>query len=306
MAALALYGKHRIIVSDDSDPKFRAWLSELTEQHRDEWNLILTDGYVSEAHEPAERAVFVVPDGDADWSAYPPKLPLTDAAGFLQLPFLALLENWSSDKGFLLSVATNEQRDFLNKMVARGALQFENGGGISNMPKRVQSLTQTVGTNLRMWAMFDGDALRPGAPSADSERLRVACESGGVPHHQLSRRCIENYLPQPVITSWANRSVKSRPDRTRKLRAFYRMNEAQRFHFNMKNGFRRDAGRTDATADNLYNGVSAADRTCLADGFDDGIAESFGSGDISEIDLRADGSWDELSSMVSKLVALVR
>jgi hypothetical protein len=304
LASVALQGRHRIIVADDQDADFRQWFDELPPDHRDEWSLILADAYETEAIEPARRSIGVKASGETNWESNPPELPLNEAVEFLQLPFMAMLEDWSSDRRFLSAVASPEQRSYLEKMEQKGALQFDNGGGISNMPKRIKVLADIPGTTLRLWVLFDGDGLVPGAPSADSERMRNRCVESCVPHHQLTRRNIENYITEPALKAWA--VGQHRAVRTRKVRALFRMTDPQRHHFNMKNGFAKDAKRRDANAGTLFDSVSHRDRETLSDGFGDQIADLLDPQAISEADLKADGSWAELKGIVSDLVELVR
>lgn len=306
LAHLAFEGAHRIFIEDDADPRFLEWLNQLGPGHRDEWNLVLSDAYDTEAREPAQRHIRVTRSGTSAWDAQPPQLNLSDAVGYLRLPFVAMLEDWHSDKGFLLAVATPEQRAILDRMEKANTLQFQNGGGISNMPKQIQAMTETPGANFRMWAMSDSDAMLPGKPSSDALRFVQVCRERSVPHHQLTRRSIENYLPQANLESWSRNSGQHRAVRLRRVRALSRLSRDQRSHFNMKNGFSRDAKRTDASAGELYQGVNPTDLATLDEGFGDDVAGIYLADVVTEANLRDDESWMELNEMISNLVALVR
>jgi hypothetical protein len=159
----------------------------------------------------------------------------------------------------------------------------------------------------RMWVMFDSDAMTPGAPSSDSEALRAACQD--IAHHQLRRRYAESYLTRSALHGWAA-GVPRRADRERRLdmfQAFVAMTDDQRHHYNMKHGFDSDAGRTDATAGDLYANVSPAERQALAHGFGDDIAQLFAGESVTEADLRRDTSaWSELRPVLVDLLARIR
>lgn len=306
IAALALDGRHRLWVEDDTSPEFATWFNGLSQQQQDEWQLIIDEGYGLEAREPALRDVVITRANAADWQATPPRLPLADALTYLAAPFRALLEDWSSDHGFLMAVALPEERRLLESLTAKGALVFENGGGITNMPRKVAAIAGTPGGALRLWVMFDGDAMQPNVWSADAARLFSVCEEHQVPRKRLTRRCIENYLPLETLHEWADRPGAGRTEKIRSYRAFVRLEARQRNHFNMKDGFDQDAKRTDATAGDLYEGIQEHDRRFLAKGFGGDIAKLFVDIGVNEAQLTADGSWDELSEMVGTLIALVR
>jgi hypothetical protein len=84
------------------------------------------------------------------------------------------------------------------------------------------------------------------------------------------------------------------------------MGAGQRHHFNMKAGFARDAQRADATAGDLYDDVTPADRLQLANGFGAQISMLFQTGHVAEHDLRRDSGWTELRPVVQALFAFLR
>ncbi len=65
------------------------------------------------------------------------------------------------------------------------------------MPKRVKAASEKGKVEtMRLWLLFDSDALTPGQPSAHSNALKVLLRGGGVFFYQLTRRNIENYIPK--------------------------------------------------------------------------------------------------------------
>lgn len=306
IANLALDGRHRLWVADEQSQAFLDWFGALPLSQQEEWRLILDEGYRLEALEPAVRELVVTRGGAAEWKTSPPKLSLDEAANYLNAPFVVLLEDWRSDRDFLLAVASAELRKYILDMVRIGAVAFENGGGITNMLGRAEALGAAPSDATRLWIMFDGDGMRPDKCGSDAEKLHDICEKHSIPKHRLIRRSIESYLPPPALGDWADNPRSGRRERIRAYRAFNRLSAPQRHHYNMKDGFDQDAKRTDATAGNLYDGLDPQDRKWLAGGFGNDIAKLYANGVATEERLRADESWDELSGMVGKLVELIR
>ncbi|QJU58373.1 hypothetical protein HL653_11850 [Sphingomonas sp. AP4-R1] len=265
-------------------------------QEREEWELALSDAYSLESREPADRAALVLPIPQSVWNTTPPRLTLSDAATFVQQPFLALLENGTSDRSFILAVASTAERSFFERMEAAGSLFFESAGGITSLTRRVNNLDAP--TRHRMWALFDSDALRPNAPSGQSNQAVAACVAASVPHHRLQRRSIENYLPSGQLQTWANASGAGRQERLRKVRALGRLSGEQRAHWSMKGGFAGDENRQGDSAGALFVTVEAADRATLRTGFGDHVWEIFRDNLIGDNDLTADNSIAELQVVI--------
>lgn len=304
IAWVAFQGRHRLLLSDDKDQRFLAWLNGLDIQHQEEWQLLMSEAFSLESREPAERAVVVTVLAQSDWTIVPPRLTLTDAAAFLQRPFIALLEDSSSDRGFLRAVASSAERAFFDRMEEIGGLTYENGGGITSMTRRVGSLTPEA--RARMWALFDSDALQPGQPSGQSQNTAQACNLANIPFHQLSRRSIENYLPLSVLKLHAEASGNARAERLKRVRALQRLTADQKAHWSMKSGFDGDARRNDGVAGDLFANVTEADRQTLNSGFGDHVADLFLTSAILETELDDDGSLHELRGMTNRLVAFLR
>lgn len=304
IAWTAFQGRHRVIISDDQDARFRTWLGGLSHQERDEWELVLSDAYSLESREPAERTVLVLPIPQSQWDTTPPRLSLNDAATFVQRPFLALLEDGTSDRSFLRAVATSAERSFFDRMETVGGLLFESAGGISSLTRRVNNLDAP--TKHRIWALFDSDALQPNAPSGQSEQAVQACIAASIPHHRLQRRSIENYLPLGPLQMWANASGSTRQDRLRKVRALGRLSDQQRAHWSMKGGIAGDENRQGDSAGALFESVTDADKATLRTGFGDHVWEIFRDYTIRDDDLAADNSINELRSVTAKLTQLLR
>jgi hypothetical protein len=74
----------------------------------------------------------------------------------------------------------------------------------------------------------------------------------------------------------------------------------------MKNGFERDARRTDASAGSLYADISQDDRRALAHGFGDDIGSLFAGELVTEADVRRSTGWAELRPALLDLLGRMR
>ncbi len=242
----ALEGRHRIEV-DLQEPLVLAWLEMQSAGVQEEIRVAVDWSVEAEALEPSAIRVVVGNYQQNDWTKQPLQIKLDDARVFLDAPFSLVLEDATSDRDFLLKMLTPEERAFIVAQLNRGFLRVDHGGGLPNMGKQVAQRNLVPSSRYKTWVLFDSDALKPGAPSAGSELLRLIC--GDIPHHQLQRRCVESYLPPQALHAWAatGKQRELRQARFRLVGAFLRMRAEQRHHFNMKNGFAQDAKRTDAS-----------------------------------------------------------
>lgn len=308
IANYALLERHRLIVVDEEHADYLGWLAELPANAREEWTFVSQRGYEREALEPARYRICVEDRLVSDWAAPVPVLSIKDANQLLGLPFHVVLEDAVSDKYFLLKAATPEQRELLEGKEARGELSFENGGGISSMPRWVQTaIAEGNAYHMRRWFMFDSDALTPGQPSGQSEVLRNACRQAGIEHHQLRRRAIENYIPRPALESWTYGNGKvNRLAREPVMRAFANLSEQQRHHFNMKDGMLGDSKRKDANAGTLFDDQGVKEKVSLQSGFGSDVATLFSTEIISEEMMDRDGALAEMRPVINGLLAQMR
>jgi hypothetical protein len=299
---LGFEGWHRVQIDPPYEPaanrSINQWLQRLDERTGEEVELALEIGM--------EQAVFGLPSdlsiriGDvraAEWTANPPRLPLAEALRLLRKPLRLLVENRHNDGAFLRAVAPSPWRGRLRDALDRGQIEIEHGGG-SDMKTRLERAS--LEEALRLWALFDSDAREPGHPSAASEALRLICCHKGIPHRQLSRRAIENYLPVKALQGWAHSSFGNlRTSRRRKADAFAGMRPDQRHHYNMKHGFQGD--RKDGIP-SFYEAF--ADHSDLQGGFGQDIASLYHQEQllIREEWLAQDGQQKETLDMVQSIL----
>ncbi|MEZ4293800.1 MAG: hypothetical protein R3B70_02405 [Polyangiaceae bacterium] len=261
------------------------------------------------ARTPSKRTVNVARQAVSDWTSRPPSLTLPDAAMLLGMPFGLMFENWRSDYKFLLAAANPQQRAEITQWKQLGWAELHNGGGLSDMQNRVEEIKkEEPARRLALWLLFDSDARTAGKPSRQSRDLFGAC-GRLIPRHQLTRRSIENYVPERALRAWAAK----KGDTTLKHRvdAFYSMSDAeQRHHFPMKGGLESDRGSADGENQDLYGPerLRPALRARLERGFGDKLRDVFadeGIG-IQTHDLRRDGSFDELNSAIGELLGWMK
>jgi hypothetical protein len=308
---LGLQRRHRLQVEDDQSPEVRAWLDGLNPQQRDDCQQVLKAGFELESREPSRHELWVARVDAPDFTSHPPRLPLLLALQVLSRPFRLVVENRGADRAFLLCMCTPQQRGFLLEYEQAGFLEFENGNGLESMSERANSLKSEPHALLLHYFLFDSDALQPGQPSAQSEKLRRTC-GHRLPHYQLRRRFIESYLPLNAIRGWAygrpRREI--REQRGARFQAYARLRTEQRYYYNVKHGFSGDAGRIAQreTPGSLFDGVSDADLRTLENGLDRSLAELYEppGQHVTEPDLRTDGGWAEMNPVVSEIIARIR
>jgi hypothetical protein len=167
-------------------------------------------------------------------------LGVDSARRFLGRPLRILMENVLSDGVFLDTVL-----DVLGSAELRvlrdckpPALEYHSAGGSGEIPKQVDYHLDDPawrGIPSRLFVFTDSDGLRPGERDPKAQRVEDCCKERGVPYHILSKRCVENYLPQEALEAWAAlpENVRSKP----RAAALARLDMEQRDHFPMKNAF---------------------------------------------------------------------
>lgn len=276
---LGATGRHRIVVVDEEAPAYTAWLAALDAETRDEWEHVVGLGFRQNAQEPSFHEIHVVAAGESTWSAAPPSLTVEDALDLLQRPYRILVENGFSDRAFLFSMCDRPTREFLAERSAREWVEVEHCGGNDHLGKRAREVRNSVAARMRCSALFDGDGLRPGRPSAESNAIRDLCYPD-VHHHQLERRAIENYLPKSALERWCKQAQgRARLERSAQVEALFALREEQRAHYNMKEGFEKDVPNAHR-AGPLWDDVQGEARRLLDKGLDKHIAQLYRDGHV--------------------------
>lgn len=233
-------------------------------------------------------------------------LPPQLAAEYVSTPLTVLMENSETDGLFLNTVLDvlapkelNEQRQ-----QAPDSIYYDSRGGCGEIPKRLEfyvNNAQRKGIPPRVIAFTDSDGNIPGELHNNAQLVKEACESAQIPCLVLSKRTIENYIPDEVFDAW----IPNNPsyEKRRIVDAIKQMTPAQRDHYPMKKGFKRSPGKPRIPT--LYTGISDSDLAELDKGLGKDvikILEEFRGVLTPEALLRQDGQ-DELLRLVELIAA---
>ncbi len=170
--------------------------------------------------------------------AVPPMtLQPADAKDVLDLPVHVVVENAESDRAFLDALIQAFSRTILRTSLNKGWCVVVSAGGCGEIVKRVKELVKKVQIGPRRILVFaDSDRLIPDSFTTTPTKtapMRVLEECHKEYHVEvilLQKREIENYLPLEALEGCA-------PEKKHVLKAFTKLNRAQRDHYDMKNGF---------------------------------------------------------------------
>lgn len=253
--------------------KANPWLNQASPRRKEDWQNA-TDWAVLDASSYRLRT-FIADNGTVATSG-PAHITLAEAIELTERTAFLWVENSRNDRRFLLSMMPADKRDILKEWEKNKNFEFRNGGGLGEARKSMEELSETNQLDPRMnWALFDSDAESPGHRSNEAQLMIDFCTRNVIDHYCLERRAIENYLPQKALWNWVikcqgNRDM--REERRKKMDAFKRMSDAQRYHFHLKNGWPKTPS---TTVQNLYADISPADKQVLANGIDQNIASLY-------------------------------
>lgn len=182
---------------------------------------------------------------------------------------------------------------------------MEHCGGNDHLEKRAKEARKHAGTRMRHSAIFDGDGMRPGSPSAKSRGIRDLCYPE-VHHHQLERRAIENYLPRAALERWVKLTQgQARRERAAQVAALFALSADQRAHYNMKEGFAGDIPNARRAGD-LFNGLSAETLRLLNEGLDKKIAKLYQDGAVRYHELEKTAQIESVQAFAREIVERIR
>lgn len=237
-------GRHIVLTdhpSPNKNPHFQAWLAGRDRHVRDFVTAALDRGLRAYSNATTVVKVRVADRKQSHWEGQPPSLSLDDAAFLMALPLHVVLEDRLSDKHFLLCVLPRPKKEELQRAFARGWCRAEHGGGLGSMRRYIKSVAHEPAERLRTWLLFDRDTEVSGEPSLQSRLVKTDCEKHSLPHHQLSRRSIENYLPPQAFDWWAaDKRGEAYEKRRQLVHEFKAMGPEKRHHLNLKDHFHKD------------------------------------------------------------------
>lgn len=290
--------RHRILVQ--RGPCFQRWFASFSAEAREPFEAALDFSQEIETREPARA------ENEIRIGASAGCMPIDKALERLGRAFLLFLENDRSDRAFLESVASPPHRQRLQIMRTKGWIEFRSRSGISDIKKLIaDELNEFPGDAGRMFAIFDSESEDPEKPHKDASDLTTYCEQTRVLHRRLARRAIENYLTRPALVVWADANETKADTLRGRIETlhgeWFRARPARRHHFHMKKGF---SGMS--LNHEMYSDLPERVKKSLREGLGSDVSKAFTSDQPREVDLRADGSWDELGPMIEALVESMR
>jgi hypothetical protein len=174
-------------------------------------------------------------------SAAPGTLAPPAAAHFLGRALCVCVENRFTDGLFLDAIldllAPEEFQVFLGRCEV-SPIKCDSGGGFGELPKIIEAHVQelaALGLPPRAVVFADSDARFPGDVSKGAETIAKSCQTHAIAGLILSKRAIENYIPDEVLQGWAaepdNQAARPR------VAAVCRLTPEQRDHLAMKKKF---------------------------------------------------------------------
>lgn len=169
-----------------------------------------------------------------------------DARRILARPLCLVVENATSDWGFVRTVAVTFNRTRLAQAIERHWLVPDHAGGSGELVKRVHALIAQGNVAWRIVVLMDSDRLAPGRlPSFVKERIDELKALGAsvVPLH---KREVENYLPGSLLDH----------ERTHDAYvSWLHLSREQQDYYDMKHGFARNDATDDAVVGDDHNGL---------------------------------------------------
>lgn len=251
---------------------------------------------------------------NSNWQMQIPIITLDDSLRLLAEKLAILLENAANDWHFLLGVMSPMDRKLLLEYVSAGWVEPMHGGG-DTLGQLLSNRVSVPWTRLRTFVIFDSDRLHPDEfheewTTARPGRKPSSCHAyewektakQHIPdrYWMLKRRYIESYLPKEEL-----RLGKENKASNEAVDIFFGMSQTQRWYFNMKDGFDKDAARDDSERNKeLYVDINPDQRARLKQGFGRTLARHFSQS------VERDFAWDpearaEADSSLPKLMQLL-
>lgn len=182
------------------------------------------------------------------------RLSPSDALEYLRHKPAVVVENSRSDGAFLRALCDAFKRDVLKKAIDEATVELIHAGGCADIYRHFEEqIRRAPHGPLRVIAMRDSDALYPGHEDKELRALREAFKDHTARLRILSVREIENCLtcaclqpPHPNMP-------------TTQLDALRRLKPEQRAHYDLKKGFRSDAG----ALNKAYRGLEADEQSAV-------------------------------------------
>ncbi len=170
-----------------------------------------------------------------------------EAIVYLLQPLSVILENGLNDAHFMKAIfQCFDSSGELMHRVDEGWIRFENAGGCMNVKNFLTARMRTFGDKqkfLNCYVVLDGDRRYPTDPEPDKKykKLKKSLEAWGVGYHVLEKRCMENYMPDEAVSSFANAGTQAW------ITAYHTLTSEQKDFFSAAEGFSKDISREQKT-----------------------------------------------------------
>ena len=184
------------------------------------------------------------------------------ASRLAEEPLYILVENRFSDGSFLERVIVELDKTLHRLRQNPGRpVRIDSTGGKGQMSQEVQARADAVPYRPRLVVVLDSDRKTPAdGPSKDARCVDRTCRRLGVPCWILQKRETENYLPHALLRARPNAGA----DHRKKVDAWDRLSDDQKDFFDMKCGLPDCLSEAE---EELFDGLSPADRATLCNGF---------------------------------------
>ena len=183
---------------------------------------------------------------------------LIEAKIFFNQPFIVILENNLNDGYFVDQIITafKKKGKKIRKHKINNWLKYGNGGGCTNIPnfiegekKNYENLPKTNHKYLRCFVLIDSDKRYPTEHKHEREKLFTFLKENNIPYHELTKREMENYLPDEII-----REITGNDEY---VEAYLSLTPIQKDYFDIENGFDdKNFDSFDEDIRELFDGLS--------------------------------------------------
>lgn len=251
-------GAHEWDVDNPEELEKTDWLSQVRPPHRE-----LFEGAAKKSAYPNQgpyQRKIVVSSVPHEGELSPSK-----AAIFLDRPLFVLMENQFTD-GVLLDCALNflgsPASQKLHQNRPYKLIKYVNAGGNGEIPKHVRDQLQealSLGVPPRFIVFTDSDGKFPGETNREAENIRKICQENDIQYCILSKRAIENYIPNEVFLHWAGKIENK--SFSNLINEITDLSTEQRDHFPLKTGWNESKVHLP-----LYENISAESKGTLSRG----------------------------------------
>lgn len=300
--------RHKVLRPNTISQNYKRWWESLSEKRKYIFNEIFSMfDRVSFQSIKSPKYIVSVANNKSNIS-------IDEAIGMISIPFKIYVENARNDKNFVNFFCKSENKNKFLEYCENNEIEFVNGGGITELEKII---TDTNINESYSFFIFDKDSLPFTGASSQSSKIKALCEEKKLHHHQLKRRCIENYLPKKSLTNLIElRSGRKKTIFRNQVNAFLKIECDQIIHnMNMKTGINGDVSRISElklSIDDIYKltSISNDKRIILASGFSKGISIAYQEKNsklrLNESEIIKDRSaYDEVNQIIDHILRIL-